>query len=279
MRSRPPSPATWTASSRRAAGRAAIGLFLASFACTGLLAPAAEIHLESFAADSAGWTNSGALTVGATNGFLLGRFAAQTIPAPGTGAFVATNGSSGGAFVGDYPAAGIQLIGFAFMAQDVLPSSAILRWHGPTSSYFRSFAASILQTGVWYRLAFPMESRAAGRWQGGGEELFALDRADVKSVEIQVSRSGTTAQRYGVDDVFVDVLPTGSIGPAASDVHLFWTALQAGTVYAVETAAQPGGPWTETARLAATDRVQEWSDPDASAASNRLYRLRFAECQ
>lgn len=261
--------------------RAAI---LSSLMAIGIAGPstfaqAAFVHEETFAGGQSGWTNSGSLTTGATNGLLRGRFAAQTIPTPGTGAFVAANGSSAGAFIGDYHAAGIHLVGFSFMAQDVLPSAALLRWQGPTSSYFRSFAAYVVATGVWYRLAFSLESKEAGGWTGGGEEAFRADLADVQRIEIQLSRSGMAAQRFQIDDVFVDELPAGLIAPAADGVHILWSALQPGATYAVDVAGQPTKPWIETGLFAATNRVQEWIDPDADSAEGRIYRLRFGECR
>ena len=242
-------------------------------------ARAAVLHAEDFADGANGWISSGRLTMSATQGTLQGTFAAQGFPMPESGSFVATNTSSGGAFVGDYPAAGLQLVGFSFMARDVLPSAALIRWTGPTSSFFRSFASAITQTGVWYRVAFSLRSKEAGSWIGGTAEAFGEGLTDVRSLEIQLTRTGMAAQRYELDDVFVDALPAGACTHATNGTQVLWSSLRPNTAYVVEAAATPDMTWEEAGAFTATNTLQVWPDPTANATTTRVYRLLFLEVQ
>lgn len=255
----------------RSPGSWRVGLALA---LTAAGAQAASIKTESFTGGRMGWTNTGTWVTAGTNNALRGQFGPQGIPIPENGGWVATNTSSGAAFVGDYTAAGIQLIGFSFKAENVLPSSALIRWYGPTSSYFRSFTSHVLATGVWYRLAFALTDKETSGWVGGGSEGFALGLTNVQWIEIQVSRSATNVQRYLVDDVFVDGLPEG-VSLALGQV--VWSTLRTNVGYTVEAAEDPKGTWAEAGSFSATNRTQSWVDPEATNEGRRVYRLYFNE--
>lgn len=250
---------------------------LAWIALAGSCAWAAAVHVETFAAGAAGWTNAGTLQLAATNQTLRGLFAAQGVPIPETGSFMATNASSGGAFTGDYDAAGIRLVGFSFMAQNVLPSSALVRWQGPTSSFFRSFASYVAATGVWYRFAFSLANKDAGKWVGGSATAFDEGLQAVKSLEIQLTRAGMAAQRYYLDDVFVDGLPFGTLR-STGGVEVLWSSLRTNVAYAVQSADQPSDPWNAAGNFTATGATQAWPDPSATNR-HRVYRLLFNENQ
>ncbi len=239
----------------------------------------AEIHTEAFAGGAGGWTASGSLQVAAVDEGLRGSFAAQGFPVPESGSFVANPTASGGAFAGDYAAAGIQLVGFSFMARDVLPSAALVRWTGPSASFFRSFAGHVTRTGVWYRLAFPLKEEYAGRWIGGGAEAFAAGLADVRSLEIQLTRTGVASQRYEVDDVFVDRLPTGACAVGTNGAQVLCSALRTNTAYVVEAAGAPDRAWEEAGAFVASQPVQAWMDGGATGRATRVYRLRFDEAR
>lgn len=225
---------------------------------------------ETFSADSAGWVGSGLLAVAYTNGMLVGRFAQQSIPMPDTGAFLATNVSSGGAFVGNYVEGDIWLIGFSFMAADVLPSSCALRWYGATNSFFRGVSAYMTQTGVWYRFAFPLTSKTSGGWVGGSEESFIAALTNVVGVQVELLRNGTGLQRYYLDDVFLDRLPAGSIDIS---METTWAYLRSNGVYTVYAAPEPGAEWEAIATWSATNRMHSWKDPAATNWAQRVYRL------
>ncbi len=240
---------------------------------------AAAAHTETFASDVAGWTNAGSLQLGVTNQTLRGLFAAQGVPIPESGSFVATNLSSSGAFTGDYDAAGIRLIGFSFMAQNTLPSAALLRWQGPTSSFFRSFAATVATTGVWYHFAFTLANKDAGKWAGGSTAAFDESLRAVQGLEIQLTRAGMAAQRYYVDDVFVDALPWGSVGTASptGGMPVVWSSLRTNVAYVVQAADQPSSSWHDAGTFVATTSTQSWLD--FTATNRRVYRLLFNENQ
>jgi hypothetical protein len=235
-------------------------------------AKGAGIYRETFSEGMAGWTNSGQLSVAYSNGALVGRFAAQAIPAPDTGALRATNTSSGGAFVGNYRDAGIWLIGLSFMAADIIPSSCALRLVGVTNSFFRSFKSYIVQTGVWYRFAFPVTSVAEGGWVGGSEALFQSVITNVLGVQIELLRNGTEAQRYFVDDVFLDRVPEGFI-EATSHVPITWSYLQSNRLYYVQTCAHLTDEWETADSWVATNRTHTWTDAAATNFMQRFYRL------
>lgn len=248
---------------------------LAAFTCGGLNAGGASIYTETFATDAAGWSQAGNLAMTAEDSSLRGQFAAQGFPFPESGSFWADDAASGSAFVGEYPAAGIQLIGFSFMAQDVLPSAALVRLSGPESSFFRSFADAIAQTGVWYRIVLSVQSKEAGRWVGGTAAAFAETLRDVRSLEIQITRAGMTAQRYRLDDVFLDTLPAGT--DVAGDGTVVWSSLRADQAYVVEAAGDPSRGWEAVDGFAATGPTRTWLDPAPIHAQRKIYRLLFPE--
>lgn len=239
-----------------------------------LCARGAGVHTETFSSGRMGWTNTGTWVTAGTNNALRGQFGSQSIPSPESGSWAATNTSSGGAFVGDYDAAGIRLVGFSFMAQDVLPSSALIRWHGPSGSFFRSFLPYVTATGAWCRVAFSLADKAAGGWVGGTEEAFQTGLTNVQWVEIQVTRAGTAAQRYFLDEVFLDGLPEGT---RIRFGEVSWTPLRTNVAYGVEVAEDPGGAWTEADSFSATNREQVWLDAEATNEERRVYRLKFDE--
>ena len=236
----------------------------------------AAAHTETFASGGAGWTHAGSLQLGVTNQTLRGLFAAQGVPMPESGSFVATNVSSGGAFTGDYDAAGIRLIGFSFMAQNTLPSAALLRWQGPTSSFFRSFAAMVATTGVWYHFAFTLANKDAGKWVGGSAQTFDEGLQAVQGLEIQLTRAGMAAQRYYVDDVYVDSLPSGAVD-STGGMPVQWSSLRTNVASVVEAADHPLAPWHALGGFVATATTQSW--PDLTATNRRVYRLGFNENQ
>ena len=240
----------------------------------------ASIYTESFSSGAADWLSSGGLQVAAVDETLRGQFAAQTFPFPESGAFVATNASSGGAFVGDYPAADIQLVGFSFMAETVLPSAALVRWSGPTSSFFRSFASLVTQTCVWYHVAISLRDKDAGRWVGDTAQAFDEGLLDVQRLEIQLTRAGMTAQRYYLDNVFLDALPVGmDLSLSEVGCQVSWSRLRTNVAYVVQSAVDPTANWVPADVFVATGRTHAWLDESATNALRRVYRLVFPQSQ
>lgn len=250
---------------------------LAAFTCGGLNAGGASIYTETFDSGAAGWSHAGSLAVTAEESGLRGQFAAQGFPFPESGSFWADAAASGGAFAGNYSAAGVQLIGFSFLAQEALPSAALVRLSGAETSFFRSFADAIAQTGVWYRIVFSLQSQAAGRWVGGTEPAFAEVLRDVQRLEIQITRAGMTAQRYRLEDVFLDALPAGT--EVSADGTVAWSRLRADQAYVVEAAADPTQAWEAVDGFICESPTHLWQDPAPAPAPRRFYRLQCPEYQ
>lgn len=244
----------------------------------GLSVRAAQMHSESFGTSAAGWTNDGQWAAfGATNGHLQGRFnAILGPPTPQSGKFIATNTASGGAFIGDYDAAGLVLMGFSIYAADVLPSAVLLRWHGGDGfAYFRGgLATNLITTGVWYSLVFSLQDKAAGGWVGSSATNFAAARQAVTRIELQIDRNGATAQHYAVDNFFVDAVPSvTAFSAGALPPHLAIAPLQTNATYHIDASVTPTGAWTSAELLVATNRTMTWPIPDPGAFTTRFFRI------
>jgi hypothetical protein len=159
----------------------------------------------------------------------------------------------------------------------VLPSAALVRWSGPESSFFRSFADAIAQTGVWYRIILSLQSKEAGRWMGGTAAAFAGTLRDVRSLEFQITRAGMTAQRYRLEDVFLDALPAGT--DVSADGTVAWSRLRTNQAYVIETAGGPTQEWEAVDGFTATGSTRTWLDPAPTNAQRKIYRLQFPEYQ
>ena len=239
---------------------------------------AAAAYSESFGTSASGWTNEGSWgAFGATNGHLQGRFSA--IAGPPTpqppGRFIATNTAAGGAFTGNYDAAGLVLLGFSIYAADVLPADLLVRWYGGDGfAYFRSgLATNLLTTGVWHTLVFSLQDKAAGGWVGSSATNFATARQSVTRIDIQVERNGSAVQTFAVDNIFVDARPAVATDPANA-FRLMITPLQSNAAYHVQVAAAlTSGAWSNVDLLVATNRWMEWAAPELDVHPLRFFRV------
>ena len=239
-------------------------------------ARAAQLNTESFSAGRAGWTNEGNWTVQATNQYLRGSFPAQGIPLPESASWRAGDTASGGAFTGDYVAAGAEMIGFSFFAEQVLPSELQIRLVGVSNTFFRSVVAQLIATGLWHHIDLSLESAAEGGWTGGDEQAFADIRRDVRHVSIQVFRSGAVLQRYRLDDVYLGAKPAmDDLVMSGDDIAGDWVHVRPGRAYRMESAIDPRAAWSAYGeRLVATGMVLHVTLPDDDEAL-RLIRLRL----
>jgi len=136
---------------------------------------------------------------------LEGFYGSQAVPFPETDAFVADAFASGGDFTGDYRAGGLvpHEFNFKFFASDVLPSSLLLRFlgvdGGVSNTFFTALTTEISSTEEWQYLEIPLQYDN-NVWTGGDGASFSNSLSDVRRVEIRVTRSGTGAQAYYVDD-------------------------------------------------------------------------------
>jgi hypothetical protein len=239
-------------------------------------AGAAQRHTEEFDGGQAAWVKSGSWTLSATNGYLQGSFAPLPGPSAEIASLVATNSSSSGSFTGNYSAAGIQLCGLSFQAVDVLPSDVVLRWRGGTNAYFKLLTPIIARTGEWFHVLVSLESKVAGNWNGSPTSSFAGALADVKSFEVQVTRNGTSAQRYRLDRFFVDAIAGPSavaLGPDGA-TRVVWEAVHRDIPHMIQaTTNLLTGPWVSVGPLPSTNGTVTWRDADSTNLPFRCYRL------
>ncbi len=276
---------------------------LAVFVGFSELVVGATEYVESFGNGMAEWGGRGAVEVRQAEGRLEASFSRQPmVPMPENGSMVATNGASGGAFEGDFPAAELKEMGFRFLAADVKPSEAIVRIFAGNRAYLHALDLSELTVGTWKVFRISLESLAAGKWNGGdsSEEQFRKNLERVTCVEVQVSRRGAKAQRYALDDFFVTRTIGGGIsgggggggasgngvwargvGPKEGAVEILWGELDTNTAYVVEWTAAQGEDgnwiWQKGATLQPTNSETSWRDESAGDERMRLYRLKAEE--
>ena len=95
-------------------------------------------------------------------------------------------------------------IGFDLLAADVPPSSCLLRLTGgvgTTNTVFRSVLPQVGAAGAWTWIEAPLDDPAG--WIGGTPAQFTNVLRNVESVELRLTRNGTGAQEYRVDNFMV----------------------------------------------------------------------------
>lgn len=193
-----------------------VTIIVALFAATGL-ARGAVLTTETFGGDSAGWVDRDPVKMtvsydssfGNLGGSLRGNFATQALAFVQTDAFRATNSSSSGAFVGNYyNATNYTGFTFDFFAGNVLPSDLIVRFYGAGQLFSFGVNQQVLGLSSWYNVHVPLAYNAG--WLGSGSVAFSNALADVQWVDVQVTRSGTSAQSYWMDNF---TLTDGPVNP------------------------------------------------------------------
>lgn len=232
-------------------GASFILLALLSLAGARSLRAAAPIT-EAFTADLSGWTNHLDPTpwVASTQA-VRASFGASVLPQ--NASLEAGAGASGGAFVGDYHAAGIEAIGFSFLAEDAQPSVLKLELTAGTNVFFQDLRPRMVALGVWNRCLVSLAAADADRWAGAPASDLATSLTNVVRVAIRVTTSGAGARAFRLDDVFLDRLPF--LRPT-SETTVMADGLRTGFVYGVEMADALGGAWTNVASFAATNRAE-----------------------
>lgn len=217
-----------------------------------MLCDAAAFYVETFDADGADWSDRdpGEMDVVFIGGFgdgpgsLQGSFAAQGVPAPESDAFRITGLSSGGSFTGDYLADVPTFASwtFSFYVGDVLPSSVVLAFDANGTLFLRNLSAQVTSVGQWLTLSAPLQYD--GGWFGGTGATFSNGFANVGFIDIQITRSGTGAQTYYVDNFELAELDAGP-GPGGGAVPepgtLSFLALAAGVVVLARRKLPPAG--------------------------------------
>lgn len=230
-------------------------------------APAAALVTEAFTAGLGGWTNHLDPTpwVAATQA-VRASFGASVLPQHAS--LEAGAGASGGAFAGDYRAAGVEAIGFSFLAEDALPSVLKLELTAGTNVFFQDLRPRMLAVGAWNRFLVSLADRDTDGWAGGPAGELATSLTNVLRVAIRVTTSGAGARSFRLDDVFLDRLPFLRL---TNDAAVVADALRTGFVYRVASADALGGGWTDVESFMATNRAETRTITNLPAA--RFLRL------
>lgn len=175
-----------------------------------LIVPAglgAQLSTDTFDSGQDGWLDRSAGNMTVTHdplngygglGSLRGSFASQALAFVQTDAFRATNTTYGGAFTGDYLATNARSLTFDFKADATLPSDLYIRMNGNGSLFFYSVGAQITALGAWKSIVVPLDY--AFGWVGGSQTAFSNMLSDVQFVDVQITRNGTSAQNYWMDN-------------------------------------------------------------------------------
>lgn len=255
---------------------ARLGAVLALLAAVPHRLPAAQLGTEPFAAGANGWSAiSNFATVVYADGAALISFQAQGFPNPEDGALAASNSASSGSFTGNYAAAGISLLAFEVMATGAVPSDLAVELAGPAGYVRRSFEDSIGRTGAWYAVAASLLSAAAGGWNEAPAGCFSAVLADVRHLQISAARNGLSAQLVRIDNVHLGVnhRALDFPPPVADEGALSWGDLRVGQLYTLQTAAEPGGVWSDVVGFAATGAIHTVSLPTLTNAPWACFRL------
>ena len=235
-------------------------------------ATGAERYTERFNSSLSGWTNQGHIVWGQTNGYAVTQFNAQGVPFSESSSFIGNTNASLGRFTGNYSGSDVELVGFKFLAENVLPTVLTFEIKRGANVFFQSLQNYVISTGVWYSFNFSLESLNNGGWIGGNETDFTNTLSDVQQLAVRVQRTGTPRQVYRVDDVYLDRIPAGSAMPTEGLTR--WSNLRTNQLYNVEiTDELLKNRWTNIHSFVATSNLEEYMDPSATNATTRFYRL------
>lgn len=187
--------------------KCALGI-AALFLGTALHVSAVVLASETFDSNSAGWVDRdpGEMIVSHSAGFgtpagsLQGTFAAQALPSFQSDAFRATSASSGGDFTGNLYLSytSFSSVSFAFYAEDVLPSTFILRIGDGTNTFLYNMNPQLASIATWTTVNVSLAYSAG--WLGGTAAQFSNLFSSVAFIDVQVGRNGTSLQDYFLDN-------------------------------------------------------------------------------
>ena len=190
-------------------------------------AAAATLGTETFGGGLSGWVdrdvNEMTVTynagIGNAPGSLQGSFAAQGEASPETDAFRITGASSGGNYTGDYwtDVPGFSSWSFSFYADDVLPSDLLIRFNGNGDTFLRTVLTQVTSVDSWYTVTVPLTY--AG-WLGGSASAFSNALGSVSFIDVQLTRNGTGAQNFYIDNFTLSDAGSGGTVPEPSTAGL-----------------------------------------------------------
>ncbi len=253
------------------------GLALLNLWASGLFA--AQPAVETFFTGANGW--EGVSDFGTGNWVFTGgmaRVVFDPVPMfPDIGTMSNAAGATSGSFTGNYDAAGIDVIGFSFLAPNTLPASSAveLEWGGSTSVYRRGF--SVTQTGVWYTFTASLQEEDKNQWtvNKGSLSDFAAARQTVNHVAVRVARTLSVTHQFVIDDLFVAGLPGGASMVYTASNRISWDGLLAGLDYQVQSTTNLiASPWVTVESLTATGALHTTIITNA-VRDMEAFRIRF----
>lgn len=226
-------------------------------ALAALSASAASLGTESFSTGLNGWTNNiDATKWGASNQALRVAFGPNILPQ--NASLEGGPGASSGTFCGDYVAVGVEAVGFSFLAENVLPSVLKLEITGGTNIFFQDLRPRMTAVGVWNNFLISLADRDASRWAGASATEFANALTNISRVAIRITTSGSSAQAYRLDGIFLDRLPSATtlIVSSANTTLVTFANLRTSFAYRVQSATDLTATWTNIAQLIASNRSE-----------------------
>lgn len=212
---------------------------------------------ETFSTDLSGWTNNIDPTkwIASTQAVRVS-FTSSLLPQ--NAAIEGGGGASGGAFAGDFRAAGAEALGFSFVAENTLPSVLKLEITSGTNVFFQDLRPRMTPAGTTNHFLVSLLDRDAARWSGFSGSEFSRALTNVVRVAIRVTTSGTAAQAYRIDDVFLDRLPAVTAFAALSGTAtaVSFAPLRTGFTYRVQAAADLVAGWDPVGQRVATNSTE-----------------------
>lgn len=237
----------------------------------------ASLYTETFSTDLSGWITETEPSWQWTDSHVAISFPEPFFGPLASGTFAALTDASGGAFVGDYRAADIALIGFDFRPDNALPNDAFIELRSEGGSVFAIFTNQISQVGAWRRIVVPVYASADSHWSSIGPTTLEDVITNVTAFTINIQQSSAfIEQTFRVDNIFLARLHTG--GPLAfsapHELHLQWDDLLSNRAYRVEmTSDLLSGQWTPVGTFTASLHTASFTDTNAPAHPLRSYRL------
>lgn len=215
---------------------------------------------ESFAIGTAGWqfgddeNTAWSWTTGAVH-LTFDEIGSST---PRSSSLTAGSVASGAQFVGDYAAAGVQLIGFEFYPEDTLPAGVTITLSADGAGVVSDVTGRASTLGDWNQIAVPVTANATSFWQSvnGGQLTNIL--ANVQEFRIDVGVETAAAQGYRIRNIFLDLLPVAADiqVPSASAPEIAWDHLRTNWNYRVDASTNlVDQVWNSVGQFTATNRV------------------------
>ena len=205
--------------------------------------PAASLYTETFDTTTGGWQDrdpgkmvvTNVLAGGNPGGCLRGRFPFQDPVFPQDDAFIAVGLLSTTNFMGDYEEAEAFMLGFDFMATNIVPSEFRVQISSDTNTIQRFLTSVISTTAIWYSFRMSLLASDRENWSGDTDQFEEI-LSNVTRVSFQITRNDVMQQSYYLDNVFLDRLPDAAqiTGQEVDAPQIAWHNLRTNESYRIE---------------------------------------------